>query len=735
MRVAGVPACDLSGSIAWLVPPATMNQHLSADLARALFEEAGDALFLFDPDSDQVLEVNPMAEGLCGFTRDELLRMPVTNLYRFEGQGGKQRLRLASQQTVIFHGQHGFLLRTKQEGVWVPVSLTITRLHLKAKTLALITARDVREQREAHTRVEKMEAELRRVMSSVSDCLWSAAIDPTGHWQYRYVSPVIEKITGRPAEFFIKSLRHWWGIVHADDRRRYEKALGRLRNGQPIQEEYRVVWPDGSNRWVRDSVLVSRPQAGQGDGRSVHLNGVLTDVTERKQAEEALARERALLRSLIDSIPDLIFYKDCEGRFLGCNTACEAYIGRREAEVMGLTDLDLFPADLGAFYQEKDRQVLIAGKPRRNEEWAQYPDGRNVLLEMLKTPFFDADGHVLGLIGISRDITERKQAEEKIKQTAEELAASNRQLQQLAADLEATAASEHRAHEELKKTQSHMVQAEKLASVGQLVAGIAHEINNPLAFVSNNIAVLQRDVQSLRDLLYLYQQADAILAAQSPDLLQRIRSFAEQIDLTYTLGNLQGLMERSRDGVQRIQQIVKALRDFARLDESELKEADLNPGIESTIVIMRGEARKKQVELVLELTSLPPVLCFPARLNQVVLNLVVNAMDACPQGGRVTVRTEAVPDGVVIHVRDTGHGIDPAIRDKIFDPFFTTKPPGKGTGLGLSISYQIVQDHGGRIEVESAPGQGTVFQIHLPLQPPVRAARREPLAAAAITAL
>jgi two-component system, NtrC family, sensor kinase len=563
-------------------PARTMNQQQSTDLARALFDEAGDALFLFDPETDKILEVNPMAERLCGFSRDELRRMPVTHLYRFEGPGGKQRLQRAAQNTGIFHGQHGFLLRTNQDGVWVPVSLTITRLHLKAKTLALITARDVREQREAHAKVEKMEAELRRVMTSVSDCLWSAEIDAAGQWRYRYISPVIEKLTGRPAEFF-KSLRQWHGIVHVEDRARHENLLRRLRSGEAVQEEYRVVWPDDSSRWVRDSVLVSRPP----NERTLHFNGVLTDISERKQAAEALA-------------------------------------------------------------------------------------------------------------------------------------ASNRQLQVLAADLEATVASEQRAHEVLKKAQSQMVQTEKLAALGQMVAGIAHEINNPLAFVGNNVVVLKRDVQSLRDLLRLYQEGESVLSAQVPELHAKIRTLAEEIDLDYTLGNLEGLMTRSYDGVQRIQQIVKGLRDFARLDESELKEADLNAGIESTIVIMRGEARKKKVELVMELSPLPPVMCFPARLNQVVLNLVANAIDACPDGGQVTVRTEACRDAVLIQVRDNGQGIDPAIRSKIFDPFFTTKGPGKGTGLGLSISFQIVQDHGGRIQVDSTLGQGTTFSIHLPLKGPAR---------------
>src|SRR5262249_35254839 len=171
-----------------------MNPLNITDLAQALFEEAGDALFLFDPDNDGVLAVNPMAVRLCGYSRDELLKMPVTWLYRFQGRSSQSQIHRSSQQSGIFHNQDGLELRTRDGAGWVPVNLPITRLHVQPKTLALITARDMREQREAHTRLQAVEAELRRVLSSVSDCIWSADIDAGGHWTYRYLSPVIEKI-------------------------------------------------------------------------------------------------------------------------------------------------------------------------------------------------------------------------------------------------------------------------------------------------------------------------------------------------------------------------------------------------------------------------------------------------------------------------------------------------------------------------------------------------------------
>jgi signal transduction histidine kinase len=308
-----------------------------------------------------------------------------------------------------------------------------------------------------------------------------------------------------------------------------------------------------------------------------------------------------------------------------------------------------------------------------------------------------------------------------------ELAAKSERLSALAATLEHTARAEQAARvvaeeatDSLRKTQGQLVQTEKLAALGQLVAGVAHEINNPLAFVLNNVAVLQRDLAAIRQLIGLYQSGDETLSARNPELMRGIRELADRIDLPYTMEEIDDLPARSREGLVRIQQIVKDLRDFARQNAigDVQPGADLNRGIESTLNIARGTARKHKVELLSDLTPLPGVTCSPGKINQVVLNLLTNAVHASPEGGRVTVRTRPVDGGVAIEVADHGIGIAPAIRDRIFDPFFTTKPQGQGTGLGLSISHGIVSDHGGSIDVESAEGSGTTFTVFLPLSPP-----------------
>jgi two-component system NtrC family sensor kinase len=285
--------------------------------------------------------------------------------------------------------------------------------------------------------------------------------------------------------------------------------------------------------------------------------------------------------------------------------------------------------------------------------------------------------------------------------------------------LQELARSEQQAHQGLKTAQSRMVQTEKLASLGQLVAGVAHEINNPLAFVSNNVAVLERDLLDLAALIGLYRRTRDANDADRAALDAPIAQLCEQLDLDYCLENLPRIIDRTRDGLRRIERIVKDLRLFARVDEGEWNEVDLNPGIESSVNMVQGYARKHGVAVEKDLGELPLLRCRAARLHQVVVNLLMNAIDACPPEGTVTIRTRTDHElgGIRFDVIDTGCGIDPDIRERIFDPFFTTKPIGEGTGLGLSISYGIVQEHGGTIDVESSPGQGSCFTVRIPSKP------------------
>jgi two-component system, NtrC family, sensor kinase len=280
--------------------------------------------------------------------------------------------------------------------------------------------------------------------------------------------------------------------------------------------------------------------------------------------------------------------------------------------------------------------------------------------------------------------------------------------------LEQSLAEQNRA---LREAQAALVQSEKLASLGQLAAGVAHEINNPIAYVTNNLAVLRRDVPAAMGVLQKYQEAGEGQGRVEPEIVSEATRLAEAIDLPFIQANLVRQLDKSLEGLQRVRDIVKNLRDFARLDEAELKETDLNAALESTLEIACYEIRKKEIRLETQFHPLPPVLCHPGKINQVFLNVIVNAIQACEPGGRVEVRTAVQEKSVLVEVADDGSGILPDHLPRIFDPFFTTKPVGQGTGLGLSVSYGIIRDHGGTIEVDSTPGRGATFRIRIPQQP------------------
>jgi signal transduction histidine kinase len=235
--------------------------------------------------------------------------------------------------------------------------------------------------------------------------------------------------------------------------------------------------------------------------------------------------------------------------------------------------------------------------------------------------------------------------------------------------------------------------------------------------VLGNMAVLARDLGFVRDACTLYRRGDAVVREHAPALAAEIADLDARIDLSHTIASLESNLARSVEGLDRIRQIVLDLHDFARLEEAPSNTVDVNHGVELTVRLVRGKAEKKGVTLEVACGPLPAVTCHGAKINQLILNLLVNAIDACEPGGHVEIATRAAEDAILIEVADTGCGITPAIRSKIFDPFFTTKPLGQGMGLGLAISHSIVEAHGGAIDVESSPGQGTRFQMRLPLGP------------------
>lgn len=268
----------------------------------------------------------------------------------------------------------------------------------------------------------------------------------------------------------------------------------------------------------------------------------------------------------------------------------------------------------------------------------------------------------------------------------------------------------------LEETQNQLLQAERMASIGQLAAGVAHEINNPIGYVYSNLGTLEKYVQDVFSMLEEYEQAEgAIVDDATQTQLQMARM---KLDITFLKEDLRALMSESREGITRVKNIVQDLKDFSHVDAAdEWYAADLHRGLDSTLNIVNNEIKYK-AEVVKEYGDIGVVECLPSQLNQVFMNLLVNAAHAIEERGTITVRTGKQADEVWVEIADTGKGIADDDRKRIFDPFYTTKPIGHGTGLGLSLSYSIVQKHHGWIEVQSEPGKGSRFRVWLPLRQP-----------------
>jgi PAS domain S-box-containing protein len=392
--------------------PATLNTYHGDELSVTLFEECGDALFLFDPDTEQLLDVNPMAQRLSGFGRSELLRLRITYLLRSEIQGGLQRLRHAYQKTGVFHSQEGFLLRHHREGLWIPVNLTVTRLHAEPKTLGVVTARDVREQRDIYVQLRNTEQEFRRVLSSVSDAVWSADVDRSGKLTYLYFSPVVEQITGRPPEFYLPGLERWLSILHPEDRPRLLQSLARIKANLSTheEEEYRVVLPDATERWVRDSVQVS-PGA---EPQALRLDGVVTDVTSRKQAESALRASEVRFRTLVEKSSETINLVDADGIIRYASESTPRMVGYSPDELVGLPALEyVHPEDRPRIRDRFARCLAAPGRDFTAEFRYRHKDGSWRHLEGIANNRLNEPG-VGAIVTICRDITKRKQAEQEL---------------------------------------------------------------------------------------------------------------------------------------------------------------------------------------------------------------------------------------------------------------------------------------------------------------------------------
>ncbi|MBW2339985.1 MAG: PAS domain S-box protein [Deltaproteobacteria bacterium] len=344
--------------------------------------------------------------------------------------------------------------------------------------------------------------------------------------------------------------------------------------------------------------------------------------------------------------------------------------------------------------------------------WAINKRGEKLPIE-ISTAVTEFDGK-RALVCYIRDVTEKLAAEQQLKDYSQNL---ERMVEERAAELKKTLT-------DLQNAQSQLIQSEKMASIGQLAAGVAHEINNPVGFVQSNLGTIAEYWEDLMKLLNQYRVLETGLAKEKNiggdgtlrKALENIQNQRDKIDLGSILNDYKNVINESLEGMARVTKIVSDLKDFAHVDKAEIEHTDLNKGIESTLNIAWNELKYK-AEVIKDFGNIPLVKCYPQRLNQVFMNLLVNAAHAIEDKGEIRITTRHDNGHVEIRISDTGCGIPPDVLTKIFDPFFTTKEVGKGTGLGLNVAYNIIQRHKGTILVESEVGKGTTFTIRLQTEP------------------
>ena len=298
----------------------------------------------------------------------------------------------------------------------------------------------------------------------------------------------------------------------------------------------------------------------------------------------------------------------------------------------------------------------------------------------------------------------KKEANLEIQQANEEVVATNEALEEQKKELQFTL-------ENLRLAQSQLIQSEKMASVGVLTAGIAHELNNPINFVSGNVNPLKRDMDEIFSVIDKY---DAIIRNNKlEDIFGEVNTLKTQMDYSFLVREIANLLDGITEGANRSSQIVKGLRIFSRLDEDKCQVYDIHEGIESSLILLRNKM-KNRITVHKDYDEFEEVECFPSKLNQVFMNILTNSLQAIEDKGEIFIQTKSSSTGIRITIKDNGRGMTPEVKDHIFEPFYTTKDVGQGTGLGLSISFGIIEQHNGHIDVNSSPGEGTEFIISLP---------------------
>jgi len=568
---------------------------------------------------------------------------------------------------------------------------------------------------------------------------------------FKHLNPVWEKTLGFSREELLA--QPFVEFVHPEDREVTVAESQKLAAGvDTISFENRYICKDGSYKWL----LWTAAQAPEG-----LVYAVARDISDRKQVEEALRQSEARLRqqaqreellnhlasqisrsleldtilaTTVREIGKILELDRCLFAWYRPHTESPDWEVVHEAKLADLpTHLGCYSVEvLGSLAQKLlNREIVRIDNAETLADPGIQALCRNLgYTSALNLPIQTRSG-AIGVVVCANSLAVRPWSDDEVEllqAVTDQLAIAISQAELYTHARTAARLAQEKAQQleqtlhQLQQAQSQLVQSEKMSSLGQLVAGIAHEINNPVNFIYGNLMHASEYTEDLLNLMQLYQQ-------HYPNPVPQIQAQSDAIDLDFLLQDLPKMLDSMKAGSDRIRQIVLSLRNFSRLDEAEMKPVDIHEGIDNTLLILQSRLQASSetsgIQVIKKYGSLPLVECYAGQMNQVFMNILTNAIDALtvstyPQetDRTITIQTDVCPEGssIVIRIKDNGHGISPEIIRRLFDPFFTTKPVGKGTGLGLAISYQIVVErHGGVLRCCSEPGYGAEFWIKIPI--------------------
>jgi two-component system, cell cycle sensor histidine kinase and response regulator CckA len=639
--------------------------HTGEENYRNLFENAIMGISQALPDG-RLVKVNEAYARMYGYSSPAEILAHVDNVNQLYANPDDRQevLRIVSEKGVMEPKEIPVIRR---DGSRFVVLVSARAIRDASGTLVCFQAEhvDITELKQAEESLRQSELRYRTLLDASFDLIYVIGRDDTVEYVNSAALKMLrceeEEVLGKPrATLFSPGMAATQG-----------QALARVfATGEPMHQEHPSVTEDGVG--YQETQLFPLKNL---DGEVRSVLGMSRDITARKRAEDGLRNSRAFLDNVINAIADPVFVKDEARRFVLVNDALCKIVGRPREGLLGQDGDDMFPEDEVAVFRKMDAAVLGTGNENVNEEYLSNLSTKEVsTIVTRKTRYVDPTGKRF-LVGVIRDITE------------------------------------------LKRLQSSLAQADRLASMGMLAAGVAHEINNPLSYVLYNVESLAQDLPKLADAA---KRCGTALRERVGDAaLDEILGDGAEILRPAPLDDAVDRVREALEGTHRIKDVARGLATFSRVEQVEQSAVDVRHAVETAVHMAMNEIRFR-AQLVRDLEPVPTVMASEGKLSQVFLNLLINAAHAIDEGdvgnNRIAVRTRTDGADVLVEISDTGKGIPPGDLDRVFEPFYSTKGVGKGSGLGLAICHNLVVELGGEIRVESEVGRGTRFVVRLPVR-------------------